>query len=134
MTEELKKQLILAGPFVVYGKPSMATVTNLMNKKAYTLVYGFYFALMQQVDGKRTAISDNLMVEKALGEHNIICIADIVDEIQNLGPHFELIQNYLCAFKLKDPSSYINTTLLHNNKLPSGDLGDEINAFVKNML
>ena len=46
MTEELKKQLILAGPFVVYGKPSMATVTNLMNKKAYTLVYGFCFVLM----------------------------------------------------------------------------------------
>ena len=41
------------------------------------------------VDGSRVGLTDNRIVEKVLGEYDIICIEDVVNEIATLGPHFK---------------------------------------------
>ncbi|KAK8805656.1 hypothetical protein WA158_002312 [Blastocystis sp. Blastoise] len=123
MTEDLKRKLILAQPFLAWGKPNNATIQMLLNKRAYTIV-----------DDNKVPISDNIMVEKALGDKNIICIADLIYEIQTLGPNFDAVLDYLAPFPLSNPSSGVETKLLHQNIIQSGDLGDNINKLISKML
>lgn len=37
---------------------------------------------------------------QALGKHNIICIEDLIHEIQSCGPNFKAVNNFLWPFKL----------------------------------
>ena len=53
---------------------------------------------------------------QGLGNHNIICIEDLVHEIMTVGPHFKEANNFLWPFKLKAPLGGLNwrrgTTML----------------------
>lgn len=40
---------------------------------------------------------------QTLGQHGIICIEDIVNEIATVGPHFKKVSNFLCPFNLNKP-------------------------------
>ncbi|KAI7863776.1 60S ribosomal protein L7 [Spinellus fusiger] len=79
-------------PYVTVGEPSLKTVRDLLTKRGYA-----------QIQGKRTPISDNAMVEEVLGEHNIICVEDLIHQIVTVGDQFDLVNKFLCPFRLSSP-------------------------------
>lgn len=92
ITPETRKLLAAVEPFISWGYPSVGVVRDLIFK------YGF------TKDGsKKTAISGNMQIEKALGDRNIICIEDLVHEIFTVGPNFDAANKYLCQFVLQAP-------------------------------
>ena len=53
-----------------------------------------------QVDKSRIPLTNNGIIEQALGQHNIICIEDLIHEIYTVGPAFKQASNFLWPFKL----------------------------------
>ncbi|OVA18635.1 Ribosomal protein L30 [Macleaya cordata] len=79
-------------PYVTYGYPNLKSVKELIYKKGYG-----------KIDKEKAPLTDNNMIEQALGKHGIICIEDIVHEITTVGPHFKDVVNFLWPFKLNRP-------------------------------
>ncbi|KAL0078561.1 ribosomal protein L30, ferredoxin-like fold domain-containing protein [Phycomyces blakesleeanus] len=92
LNEKSAPMLQAIEPYVVFGEPTLKTVRDLLIKRGYA-----------KVKGKRTAISDNAMVEEALGKQNIICLEDMIHEIVNVGEHFDAVNKFLFPFKLSSP-------------------------------
>lgn len=74
-------------PFVVYGFPSLTTIRELLFKKGFA-----------SINGKKTAIQSNTMVEENLGDKGVICLEDIIHEIYTVGPNFAAVNKFLCSF------------------------------------
>lgn len=56
-----------------------------------------------KVNKSRIPLTDNGVVEGALGGHGIICVEDLVHEIFTAGPAFKQANNFLWPFKLSSP-------------------------------
>ncbi|RAL52065.1 hypothetical protein DM860_014892 [Cuscuta australis] len=98
-------------PFVTYGCPNLKNVKDLIYKKG-----------MGKVDEQRVPLTDNNIIERALGQHGIICLEDVVNEIANVGPHFKEVSRFLCPFTLNKPGK-----ALQGNKKRFTDGGDTRN-------
>ena len=75
-----------------------------------------------------------LAVHQGLGNHNIICIEDLVHEIMTVGPHFKEANNFLWPFKLKAPLGGLKKK--RNHYVEGGDAGNRenyINELIKRM-
>ncbi|KAJ0536829.1 putative ribosomal protein L7/L30 [Helianthus annuus] len=79
-------------PYVTYGYPNLKSVNELIYKKG-----------LAKINKQIYPLTDNNIIEQALGEHKIICVEDIVNEIANVGPHFKEVSNVLCPFTLNKP-------------------------------
>jgi len=92
-TEELCDNLIRLGPFTTYGCPSAEAVRDLLHRRGTHVTYE---------DGKKKKIplTDNRMIEDALGEYDIICVDDLVEEIMTLGPAFDKCLKFLGPFRV----------------------------------
>jgi large subunit ribosomal protein L7e len=128
LNEATIRMLRLIEPYVTYGYPSRATVTNLIYKRGFG-----------KINKQRIPIATNSVVEEGLGEKvgNICCVADLIHEIYTVGPHFKQANNFLWPFKLTSPKGGFSskTKLLHY--LEGGETGaraEEINALVKKMI
>merc|ERR1719261_911824 len=84
--------LKLVEPYVTYGPPSRRTVHELIYKRGYG-----------KVNKQRIPLTDNQIIQKALGQYNIICVEDLIHEIVTCGPHFKQANNFLWPFKLSSP-------------------------------
>ena len=80
-------------PYVTYGVPTLKTVRDLVYKRGHG-----------KVDGNRVRLTDNDIIEKALGKHGIICVEDLIHEVATVGPHFKEASNFLWPFKLNNPN------------------------------
>ena len=120
-----RKRLHLVEPFVVYGIPSKAIVTDLLERKGHALI-----------DNERVPISDNLVIEKVLGEeHNIICIEDLVHELYSVGDSFNAASNFLAPFSLADTKTdFERRTLKLKDGKDYGDRGELVNQYIKEAL
>merc|ERR1712149_132904 len=65
---------------------------------------GIYKRGFIKVDGKRTPITSNDLVESTLGRHGIICVEDMIHEIATVGPNFKYVSNCLWPMKLNTPT------------------------------
>lgn len=74
------------------------------------------------------------MVEDHLGSKDVICIADMVKEIQTMGPAFDDVLQFLAPFVFTFSYSQIEVRVLRQNKVESGDLGEKINEVIRKML
>lgn len=74
------------------------------------------------------------MVEDHLGDKNIICIADMENEIVTLGPEFDAVINFLTPFDLGRAFSKLEVGILHQNHIDAGDQGEEINKLIERIL
>ncbi|KAF0901104.1 hypothetical protein E2562_037962 [Oryza meyeriana var. granulata] len=110
-SEATMKRLLVVEPFVTYGFPNLKNVKELIYKKGR----GF-------LDKEPFPLTSNDLIEKALGEHGIICLEDVVHEIATVGPHFKEASNFLMPFKLKCPERR-----LQMKKKPYKDGGDSGN-------
>ena len=80
--ETTQKNLALLNPYIVYGKITTKTVKDLLTRKGYA-----------KIDGNRTPLSDNTIIEKELGDIGVICLEDIVAEIVAGSENFGKVRN-----------------------------------------
>ncbi|KAK3035559.1 hypothetical protein RJ639_034764 [Escallonia herrerae] len=120
-------------PYVTYGYglllarypryPNLKSVKELVYKRGYG-----------KLNKQRIALTDNSIIEQALGKHGIICIEDLVHEIMTVGPHFKEANNFLWPFKLKAPLGGLKKK--RNHYVEGGDAGnreDYINELIRRM-
>ncbi|KAE9467789.1 hypothetical protein RHGRI_024876 [Rhododendron griersonianum] len=110
-------------PYVTYGYPNLKSVKELIYKRGYG-----------KLDKQRIALTDNAIIEQALGKYGIICIEDLIHEILSVGPHFKEANNFLWPFKLKAPLGGLKKK--RNHYVEGGDAGnreDYINELIRRM-
>jgi len=118
------QMLRIADPYIAYGYPSLKTIRELIYKRGYA-----------KVKGQRLPITDNTIIEENLGKRNIICIEDLVHELQTVGPNFKQASNFLWPFKLNNPNG--GWSKKANHFVEGGDYGnreDKINALLQRMI
>ncbi|CAD7079587.1 unnamed protein product [Hermetia illucens] len=93
-TPENRALLKLVEPYIAYGYPSNTTVRDIIFKHGFAMI-----------NGKKTLLSSNTVIEEHLGEHGIICLEDVIHEIVTVGPKFDLVVKFFCSFTLKVPSN-----------------------------
>jgi large subunit ribosomal protein L7e len=124
-----RQSLHLVEPFVVYGHPTKAVVTDLIERR------GHGFAESSNSNNERVPLSDNTVIETALAEQNIICVEDLVHELCVAGDSFDAASSFLCPFQLADArSEFERRTLKMKNGKDYGDRGDAINEYIKQVL
>merc|ERR1712084_161399 len=80
-------------PYITYGYPSRDNVRRLIYKRGYG-----------KVNRSRIPLTDNSIIEGALGKLGISCIEDLIHEIWTVGPNFKQANNFLWPFKLNTPA------------------------------
>lgn len=88
-TPETVALLKIVDPYVCYGYPNIQTVRDLIFK------HGFL-----RINGKKTAISSNKLIEDHLGEHGCICIEDVVHDLFTVSDNFKNVRQMLIPFKV----------------------------------
>ncbi|KAF2316852.1 hypothetical protein GH714_042193 [Hevea brasiliensis] len=71
-------------PYVTYGYPNLKSVRELIYKRGYG-----------KLNKQRIALTDNSIIEQALGNFGIICMEDLIHEIMTVGSHFKEANNFL---------------------------------------
>jgi large subunit ribosomal protein L7e len=119
-----RRKLHMIEPWVVYGPPSEGVVKDLIERRGFGAV-----------KGSRVPLSDNTILEKELGEHNIICIEDLIHEITNVGDSFDHAKKFLWPFQLTPIiSKFEKAQLGEKQGKDYGDKGEEIDEYIKRML
>jgi len=116
--------LRIAEPYIAWGYPNLKSVRELIYKRGFG-----------KVDKQRIALTDNAIIEKALGKHNIICIEDLIHEITTVGPHFKQASNFLWPFKLNNPNG--GWRKKSNHFAEGGDFGNReeyVNKLLRRMV
>ncbi|KNC72799.1 hypothetical protein SARC_14638 [Sphaeroforma arctica JP610] len=121
LDERNQKLLNKVSPYVAWGTPTNKTIRELVVKRG-----------TGRIEGKRVPITDNALIEKELGDKNIICLDDIIHEISTSGDHFNDANNFLWPFKLAKPAEVKRAVKVKNPKTLNvgGDKGDEINTLI----
>jgi len=124
LNKAIQNMLFLVEPYITYGPPNLKTVQELIYKRGFG-----------KVEKQRVPLTDNSIVAKALGKHNIICVEDLIHEIVTSGPHFKEANNFLWPFKLSSPlGGFTRHKKIHYSE--GGDHGnreEEINTLVRRM-
>ncbi|XP_062192937.1 large ribosomal subunit protein uL30y-like [Phragmites australis] len=122
-TELTLKRLLVVEPFVTYGFPNLKNVKELIYKKGR----GFF-------DKEPFPLTSNDLIEKALGDHGIICLEDVVHEIATVGPHFREASSFLMPLKLKCPERRLQMKKKpYKDGGDSGNRGDKINELIEKL-
>jgi len=123
-TRATEQMLRLVEPYIAYGEPNLKTVRELIYKRGYG-----------KVDKQRIPLSNNQVIEQALGKYDILCVEDLVHEITTVGPNFKQASNFLWPFKLSNPTGGWRTRKF-KHFVQGGDFGnreDNINKLVRQM-
>lgn len=85
---------------------------------------------------KKTPISSNTQIEELLGNSGIICVEDILHEINSVGPNFDKVMKAIYPFILPNPKEgWVGKKGLNFQKGGiAGYRGDKINDFIKSIL
>ncbi|XP_055328981.1 60S ribosomal protein L7-like [Paramacrobiotus metropolitanus] len=116
--------LRLADPYITWGYPNLKTVKDLVYKRGFA-----------KIQGKRTPLNDNSLIEKTLGQQNILCTEDIIHEVFTVGPAFKEVTNFLWPFKLNNPSGGWRKKNAHF--VSGGDFGnreEKVNVLLRKMI
>merc|ERR1712228_110656 len=116
--------LRICEPYITWGTPNLKSVRELIYKRGFV-----------KVDGNRTPITSNEIIEGKLGKFGIICVEDLIHEILNVGPNFKYVSNFLWPFKLNTPTGGWRKKV--NHFVEGGDFGcreDKINELLKKMI
>ena len=118
--------------YVLYGPPDPTLVRELLNRRGHVKVAG-------EEGGKteRVPLSDNVIVERVLGDLGMICVEDIAAELLKPTAAFVKVGNFLWPFRLTSENSRFETEKLGGRtgkKGEYGDVGEEIGVFVRRML
>jgi large subunit ribosomal protein L7e len=110
-------------PYVTYGEPNLKTISDLVYKRGYG-----------KVNKQRVPLTENSIIEGALGDKNIICIEDLIHEIYTVGPNFKAANNFLWPFKLSSPlGGYTDKATHFSEGGMAGNREQMINNLVRSM-
>merc|ERR1719297_73750 len=115
--------LRLVEPYIAWGYPNLKSVRELIYKRGHG-----------KVNHQRIPLTENSIIENALGKRNIICIEDLIHEIYTVGENFKQANNFLWPFKLSCPTGGMRKKTTHF--VEGGDHGnreDFINNLIKQM-
>lgn len=119
------QMLKIVEPYVAYGTPNLKSVRELIYKRGFG-----------KVNGQRISLTDNAVIEAALGaKTGIICMEDLVHEIFTVGPHFKDAANFLWPFQLSSPNGGFRTRKVLGF-VEGGDTGNRealINGLIRQM-
>jgi len=124
MNKATQNMLRIVEPYITYGCPNLKAVRDLIYKRGFV-----------KVDGNRTPITSNEIIEQSLGKFGIICVEDLIHEILTVGPNFKYASNFLWPFKLNNPTGGWRKKT--NHFVEGGDFGnreDKINELLKKMI
>ncbi|KAM9416771.1 large ribosomal subunit protein uL30-like [Salvelinus alpinus] len=76
--------LRIAEPYIAWGYPNLKSVRELIYKRGHG-----------RMTKQRIALTDNALVDKALGKYSIICVEDLIHEIYTVGKNFKPGNNFL---------------------------------------
>merc|ERR1712095_190824 len=116
--------LRICEPYITWGTPNLKSVRELIYKRGFV-----------KINGNRTPITSNDLVEGSLGKFGIICVEALIHEILSVGPNFKYASNFLWPFKLNTPSGGWRKKV--NHFVEGGDFGcreDKINELLKKMI
>lgn len=124
-TPKMQRILHTVEPFVLYGPPTQAVIADLLERRGHG-----------KIDDERVPLSDNTIVERALGEsHGLLCVEDLVHELYTVGEAFDAITDFLWNFPLADSKTeFERRTLKFKDGKDYGDKGDEINDYIRQVL
>ncbi|KAJ3293939.1 60S ribosomal protein L7 [Borealophlyctis nickersoniae] len=125
LTRATLQMLQWVNPYVAWGYPNHKSVRELIYKRGFA-----------KVDKQRIPITDNAVIEKALGQYGIICVEDLIHEILTVGPHFKQANAFLWTFKLSNPTGGFKGKKVPNfiEGGESGNREERINALIQKML
>ncbi|XP_051472459.1 60S ribosomal protein L7-like 1 [Apus apus] len=83
------KMLRIVEPYVAWGHPNLKSVRELILKRGQA-----------KIKRKRMPLTDNMLIEKHLGDCGIICLEDLIHEIYSAGKNFKRVTNFLWPFHL----------------------------------
>jgi len=124
MNKATTNMLRICEPYITYGSPNLKAVRDLVYKRGFV-----------KVDGNRTPITSNEIIEGKLGKMGIICVEDLIHEIFTVGPNFKYASNFLWPFKLNNPTGGWRKKT--NHFVEGGDFGCreyKINDLLKKMI
>jgi large subunit ribosomal protein L7e len=111
-------------PYVAYGFPTLKTVREVIYKRGHG-----------RVGKERVPLTDNSIIEDALGKYDIICMEDLVHEIYTVGPHFKMASNFLWPVKLSNLTGGVDFKKGDHSMQDAGvgEQGKKINEIVAKM-
>lgn len=104
----------IINPYVTWGEPNLKSVRELIYKRGHG-----------KVEKKSVPLSDNSIIEGALGKKNMICMEDLIHEIFTVGANFKSASNFLWPFKLSAPKDGFKKSTIHF--VDGGDFGNRGN-------
>jgi len=110
-------------PYIAWGYPNLKTVRELVYKRGFG-----------KVNNQRVPLTENSVVEGALGKQGVICVEDVIHQIYTVGPAFKECNNFLWPFQLSNPNGGLTKKRVHY--IEGGDAGnreENINALVRRM-
>ena len=110
-------------PFVTYGFPNRASISELIYKRGFG-----------KMNRSRIPLTDNFLIENSLGKYGVTCIEDLIETVYTCGENFKEANNFLWPFKLSNPHGGWNNKNHPFQK--DGDWGNrenEINNLIKRM-
>ena len=109
------QMLRLVEPYVAYGYPSLKAIRELVYKRGHA-----------KINDQRIPLTDNQIIEAALGKHGIVCMEDIVHEIFTAGKNFKAVSTFLWPFQLNAPRGGFHTRKA-KHFIEGGDHGNREN-------
>jgi large subunit ribosomal protein L7e len=124
-TEDTARQLRAAKPYAFWGIPTFKMVCNLIHKRA-----AFRDPEKPQ---ERTALSDNTLIEKCLGDLGVLCTEDLAHAIHTRSDKFAQVNERLWPMMLGDAKK--TTGKLVNDKYyTQGPVGADVNEKIAQLL
>ena len=127
VNKAVMNNLVKVDPYIMYGYPSLKTVREIIYKRGFG-----------KINGQRVGLTDNSIIEKALGEKTkgeVICMEDLVHQIYSVGPHFKECSKFLWPFKMNNPCGGMSR--IRNHFVEGGDAGNReeyINELIARMM
>ncbi len=124
LTKATSEMLRMVEPYIAYGYPNLKSVRELIYKRGFG-----------KINRQRIPLTDNSLIEGALGKYGIMCMEDLIHEIFTVGPNFKQASNFLWPFKLSNPTGGFRPRKF-KHFIEGGDLGnreEHINALIRQM-
>lgn len=104
LTKTVYPLLKLVAPYIVIGQPSLSSIRSIVQKRSKIM-----YKRPEETEEKEIQLNDNNIIEEQLGETGIICMEDIIHEINTMGESFQDVTFFLLPFKLNREVSGFNS-------------------------
>lgn len=119
LTKDTFQLFKIISPYVIIGKPSLSSIRSIIQKRSRVIVDA---PEKGTGETKEIILNDNNLIEEKLGNEGIICMEDIIHEIENLGESFNKCNFFLLPFKMnREISGFTALNKLNKIKVTEED-------------